>query len=352
MTKPGRLSGFRSIAEYESSGETFVVAEVGQAHDGSVGILHSYIDAAAEAGVDAIKFQTHLADAESSADEPFRTKFSYVDATRYDYWKRMQLTEAQWTEVFEHCQRAGIEFMATPFSNAAVDLLERVGTRRYKVGSGDIANNLLLEKIARTKKEVIISTGLGDMNDIDQAISLFQEQKVPVSVLQCTTRYPTEAKDINLQMILELKQRFGIPVGLSDHSGTIYAGLSAAALGASVVEVHMTFDRRMFGPDSKSSLSVDELANLAEGIKFINAARTDEKEKILTDETKKLKDMFGKSLAVNQDLPAGHVIKFEDLEAKKPARQGISPVEFKSVVGRVLKVPKACWEFLKEDDLK
>ena len=136
-----------------------IIAEIGQAHDGSVGILHSYIDAVAETGVDAIKFQTHIADAESSALEPFRKKFSYVDKTRFDYWKRMELTLDQWKEVKQHCDDAGLEFISSPFSCAAVDLLEALNVQRYKVGSGEITNHLLLEKIAATGKPVIISSG-------------------------------------------------------------------------------------------------------------------------------------------------------------------------------------------------
>ena len=140
--------------------KSFLIAEIGQAHDGSLGILHSYIDAVATTGVDAIKFQTHIAEAESSAAEPFRVNFSYEDATRYDYWHRMSFTKAQWIEIKKHCEEVGLEFMSSPFSQSAVDLLEEIDVKRYKIGSGEVNNFLMLEKIAKTGKPIILSSGM------------------------------------------------------------------------------------------------------------------------------------------------------------------------------------------------
>jgi N-acetylneuraminate synthase len=346
MTKSGTLGDTRA------AGRTLVVAEIGQAHDGSLGILHSMVDAAAACGVDTVKFQVHIADAESSPQEPFRVRFSPVDATRFDYWKRMELSEAEWRRLKERCEGLGVEFLATPFSNAAVDLLERIGVGRYKVGSGDIANSLLLKRIAATGKEVILSTGLGTLEDIDRAVELLSSRSVPFAVLQCTTRYPTAAEDIGLPWISRLMERYGCPVGLSDHSGSIYAGLAAAALGAALVEVHVTFDRRMFGPDSRASLTFDELTQLVQGVRFIEAANRDAFEKAVTEETDRLRRMFGKAIAVNRDLPGGHLLTFEDMEGKKPADGGIAVSEFEGVLGRCLKRPKRQWEFLQMEDLE
>src|SRR5205823_2349390 len=144
-----------------------IIAEIAQAHDGSVGILHSYIDALAATGVDAIKFQTHIAEAESSGHEAFRVQFSYVDNTRYDYWKRMELSLEQWIEVKNHCHRKGMLFISSPFSCKAVDLLEKAGVDRYKIGSGEVTNSLLLEKINRTGMPVILSSGMSKMQELD-----------------------------------------------------------------------------------------------------------------------------------------------------------------------------------------
>lgn len=329
-----------------------MVAEIAQAHDGSLGILHSLVDAVAATGVDAIKFQVHIADAESSALEPFRVRFSPVDETRYDYWKRMELPQAEWCRLKERCDALGVEFLATPFSNAAVDLLEAIGVCRYKIGSGDIANPLLLEKIARTGKEVILSTGLGSLKELDAATAMLQSRGNSYAVLQCTTAYPTAAEEVGLAWLGRFRERYHCPVGLSDHSGKIYAGLGAVALGAVVVEAHVTFNRRMFGPDAKASLTVDGFSRLVEGIRFLEMARTTGQDKSLDDGKRELRRMFGKSLAVNRDLPAGHVLAFEDLEGKKPADEGVAVSELDNVIGRTLVRRKHRWEFLQQDDLK
>ncbi|KAK6032464.1 NeuB family protein [Ostertagia ostertagi] len=339
------------LAEYEAAGRTFVVAEIAQAHDGSVGILHSLVDAAAAAGVDAIKFQVHIAEAESSALEPFRVRFSPVDATRYDYWKRMELSAAQWADLKQRCEAAGVEFLATPFSNAAVDLLESIGVVRYKVGSGDLANPLLLERLARTGKEVILSTGLGALEEIDAAVALMHERQVPVAVLQCTTKYPTAPEDIGLPWLATLRERYTCPVGLSDHSGTIYAALGAVALGAAVIEAHITFDRRMFGPDARASLTVDDFAQLVRGVRFLEKARGQGPDKAADEGKHELRRMFGKALAVNRDMLAGETLRFEDLESKKPADGGVPVAKMAEVLGCRLGKPKKRWDFLTQDDI-
>ena len=340
-----------NLVEYERVGQTFVIAEIAQAHDGSLGILHSLVDAVASTGVDAIKFQVHIADAESSVFEPFRVAFSPTDVTRYDYWKRMELPLAEWRKLKDRCDNRGIEFLATPFSNAAVDLLEDVGVNRYKVGSGDTANMLLLERIVKTGKEVILSTGLSTLNDLDAVKVMLETRGIPHSILQCTSRYPTTAEDVGLGWLAVFRERYRCPVGLSDHSGTIYAGLGAVALGAVAVEAHVTFDRRMFGPDASSSLTIDEFSRMVEGIRFLETARGLGPDKLLTDGKKELRWMFGKSLAVNRDLPAGHVLTLDDLEGKKPADVGISISELDRVVGRMLVCDKRRWDFLVHDDV-
>lgn len=337
------------IRDFETTGRVFIIAEIAQAHEGSLGILHSFIDACAQTGANALKVQIHIAEAESSPDEPFRTRFSYVDDTRYDYWKRMSFTEDQWIEVKRHCDDKNIEFLATPFSVAAVDLLERLEVSRYKVGSGDINNGLLLERIAATGKEAILSTGLGTKNEILAAVSALKS--TGVSVLQCTTKYPTAAEDVGLSAIEEIRSSFDCPAGLSDHSGTIYPGIAAAALGASIVEAHATFDRRMFGPDAKSSLTIDEFAELVKGIRFVEKARAGSLGKKLDDDTTTLRAMFGRSLAVNKDLEAGHILQLTDLESKKPAGKGVSANEYKSIVGRKLKKSVNKWAFLTNSDV-
>ena len=155
-----------------SSNPTFIIVEVGNAHDGSLGMAHAYIEAVAKTGADAIKFQVHIAEAESSAQEPFRVKFSYEDATRYDYWVRTGFTLEQWKGLKQHCDDAGIEFMASPFSQLAVDWLEAIGVRRHKIAYGEVINLLMLENVAGTGKPIILSSGMSSFAELDEAVAL------------------------------------------------------------------------------------------------------------------------------------------------------------------------------------
>ncbi|WP_371815959.1 N-acetylneuraminate synthase family protein [Flavobacterium sp. CS20] len=201
--------------------KVFTIAEVAQAHDGSLGMAHAYIDALVRRGVDAVKFQIHLAHAESSIHEPFRVKFSQQDATRYAYWQRMSFTKEQWKGLKQHCDDAGIEFMASPFSNAAVDWLEELGVKRYKIGSGEVNNLLMLQKIAQTQKPVILSSGMSSFEELDESVQFLKNQNIEVSVLQCTTAYPTPPEAYGLNVIKELQSRYQVKVGFSDHSGKV-----------------------------------------------------------------------------------------------------------------------------------
>lgn len=334
-----------------NDGNCYLIAEVGQAHDGSLGIAHSFIDAVAGSGVNAIKFQTHIAEAESSAHEPFRTRFSYEDDTRYDYWKRMEFTPEQWNGLKAHCDKAGIDFISSPFSNAAVDLLEDVGVAKYKIGSGEVSNFLMLEKIARTGKDIILSSGMSDLAELDSAVAFLRPFGNKLTILQCCTSYPTKAEDVGLRVMDVLHQRYDVPVGLSDHSGVIYPCLAAAALGASALEFHITFDKRMFGPDSTSSLCVDDVKRLAEGVRFIEAAMGQGTEKADSSKFEALRKVFGKSLAVNKDMKAGDVLSFDNLEAKKPAGHGIPAKEYRQVIGKTLRHDLDRWSFLQEGDV-
>ncbi len=249
-----------------------IVAEVGQAHEGSLGMARSYIDAAAGAGADAVKFQTHLADAESTPKEPWRIRFSTQDETRYDYWKRMEFTEPQWNELRTHAHEKSLRFISSPFSVEAVDLLARIDVDVYKVASGELTNVPLLEAIASQSKPTILSSGMSPWEEIDRAFEILTGSGAPVAVLQCTSEYPCPPELVGLNVIEELRSRYSAPVGLSDHSGTIFPGLAAATLGIQVLEIHVTMSRQMFGPDVPASVTIDEFETLVEGIRFIERA--------------------------------------------------------------------------------
>lgn len=333
--------------------KVFLIAEIGQAHEGSLGILHSYIDAVATTGVDAIKFQTHIAEAESSIYEPFRVKFSYEDDTRFDYWKRMSFTKDQWIEIKAHCDELGIEFMSSPFSQAAVDLLEELGVKRYKIGSGEVNNFLMLEKIAKTGKPIILSSGMSSLMELDEAVEFIRSFGNELSILQCTTSYPTPAEKVGLNVIPQLIERYpDATIGLSEHTSKIYTGIAAVALGAKVLEFHVVFDKRIFGPDATSSLTIDETKELVKGVRFTEKSLNHPIDKSDNSPYLGLKKIFEKSLAVNKDLPKGHVLTFEDLEAKKPANFGIKASFFKTVIGRQLNKDKKQYEFLLKENLE
>ena len=328
-----------------------IIAEIGQAHEGSLGIALSYIDALADAGVDTVKFQVHIAEAESSIHEPFRIKFSHQDKTRFDYWKRMQFTPDQWKMLKSRCEDKGMEFLASPFSNAAVDLLEELGVQRYKIGSGEVNNLLLLEKIARTGKPVILSSGMSSFEELDYTVAFLKDKGIDHSILQCTTSYPTAPKNYGFNAISEIKNRYQVTVGYSDHSAKKETCIAAAALGAEILEFHAVFSRKSFGPDASSSLEIEEIKELVKSVKNISVALKSPVDKNDNSSFADLKSIFEKSLAVNKDLPKGHIIKFEDLESKKPKRMGIDASEFKNIVGKSLNMPLRKWGFLKYDFL-
>jgi N,N'-diacetyllegionaminate synthase len=331
--------------------KVFIMAELGQAHEGSLGILHSYIDALSTTGIDAVKFQTHIAEAESSEYEPFRVQFSYEDDTRFDYWKRMEFSLEQWKDIKKHCDDVGLEFVSSPFSNIAVDWLEEIGIQKYKIGSGEVTNFLMLEKIAKTGKDIILSSGMSSFSELDETIKFLKKFDNKVSILQCTTMYPTNAKNIGLNVIRELKDRYNLLVGLSDHSGTIYPSLSAISLGAEIIEFHAVFDKSMYGPDSKSSLTIKEIEQLVKGTRFIETSMNNNIDKTDNSEFTELKNIFEKTLAVNKDMKMGDIIAFEDLEAKKPSGHGISAKEHIKVIGKKLNKNKNRWDFLKKSDI-
>lgn len=332
---------------------TFIIAEVGQAHEGSLGILHSYIDAVATTGVDAIKFQTHIAEAESSIHEPFRVKFSYEDETRFDYWKRMSFTKEQWLGIKKHCDEVGLEFMSSPFSQAAVSLLEEVGVKRYKIGSGEVNNFLMLEKIAKTGKPIILSSGMSSLKELDRSVEFIQGFGNDLTILQCTTSYPTPPERIGLNVISQLIERYpNATIGLSEHTSKIYTGIAAVAIGAKVLEFHVVFDKRMFGPDATSSLTIDETKQMVEGIRFIETALNHPIDKSDNSPYLGLKRIFEKSLAVNRNFEKGEAIQFEDLEAKKPANYGIAASRFREVIGKKVNKKLSKYDFLRAEDLK
>lgn len=331
--------------------DVFIIAEIGQAHNGSIDMAHSYIDALSKTGINAIKFQTHIAEAESSMQEPFRIQFTKQYSSRYKYWKAMEFTKEEWVGLKTHCDAVNIEFMSSPFSNKAVDLLEEIGVKRYKLGSGEVTNLLLLERIAKTNKPIILSSGMSSLQELDETVAFAKRKGLDFSILQCTTAYPTSPEQYGLNMIHELKERYGVSIGYSDHSSKIETGIAAVALGAEILEFHVVFDKDMFGPDSSSSLTILETKQLVSAIRNITLAKNNPIDKNINDQFTAVKSIFEKSLAVNKSLPEGHIITYDDLEAKKPKGYGIPSNEFQSVIGKKLNKDLAKWDFINHKDI-
>ena len=329
-----------------------VIAEVAQAHDGSLGTAHAYIDAVAKTGADAIKFQTHIAAAESTPSEQFRVRFSPQEATRYDYWRRMEFTAEQWQGLAGHARQQGLIFLSTPFSFAAVELLEKLKVPAWKVGSGEINNVPMIERMAATKKPVLLSSGMSPWEDLDRAVETVCNRAAPVAVLQCTTAYPCPPEKVGLNVLEELRQRYGCPVGLSDHSGQIYASLAAATLGANLLETHVVFSRECFGPDVPASLTTGELKQLVDGVRFIEqAVRHPVDKQAEAAQLAELRSVFGKSIVAAGDLPAGKRLDAADLALKKPGT-GIPAAQWSTVLGRVLRRSVPANTLLAENDFE
>lgn len=316
-------------------GPALVIAEIAQAHDGSLGTAHAYIDAVADAGGDAIKFQMHIAEAESTREEPWRTKFSRQDVTRYDYWRRMEFTHEQWHGLADHAHERDLLFVVSPFSRQAVERMVAIGTDVLKIASGEaFALDALMPP--GVSLPVILSTGMSAWSEIEASVAAVQDRGLSLGLLQCTTQYPTPLDLVGLNVVDEMARRFSCPVGLSDHSGTPFPALATLARGHGLIEVHVTFHRGMFGPDVSSSLTLEEFAHVCaarDAFAAMDAAPVDKD--AMAQRLGDLRGIFSKSVGINRPLAAGTVLDREVLTLKKPGT-GIPAAELERFVGRRL----------------
>lgn len=321
---------------FQNKKMNYIIAEISQNHDGSLGQAHAFIDAVAETGADAIKFQTHIAEEESTPDEPFRVSFSYCDKTRYDYWKRMEFTPEQWQGLYDHAVKKGLDFLSSPFSAAALEMLDKVGVPAWKFGSGEVFNGLLLKRAIGTGKPIILSTGLSTLEEIDKQVKMVCEAGNPLLLMECTTAYPSKAEEIPIKMITHYQKRYHCPIGISDHSATIYPSLAAVALGARAVEVHVTMSREMFGPDVKASVTIEELKQIVDGAEFIGKMLEVQEDKSqLPDNKRELRTIFSKSIYAKHDLKSGETLNDDSVGIKKPfCIDGIAVEDFDKVMGK------------------
>jgi len=309
-----------------------VLAEVGSVHDGSFGNAQKLIEAGRDCGADAIKFQTHIAEAETLRNAPAPPYFK--GERRYDYFVRTGFSPEEWTQLKKYCVEKGVEFMASPFSIAALDLLETVGVTRYKIPSGEVTNLPLLQAIARTGKPILLSSGMSWWRDLDEAVQTISSHHTQITMLQCTSQYPCPYEEVGLNVMLEMRERYRLPVGLSDHTLTPYASWAAVSLGASVIEKHLTFSRLMYGSDAAHSLEPAEFKTLVEGIRAIEVmlASPVNKDRAAV-RLQEMKQIFEKSVVSLCRVAAGATLTAQMLGLKKPGT-GIPARRLPEVIGR------------------
>jgi N,N'-diacetyllegionaminate synthase len=326
-----------------------IIAEIGSVHDGSIGNALCLINAAAESGADAVKFQTHIAEAETVRDAPAPPFFP--DEPRFDYFKRTAFTFEQWKQIKNRCDERDILFLSSPFSEKAVDLLEELGIAEYKIPSGEVTNLPLLKKIARLHKPILLSSGMSSWDELDAAVALIRNNHNQLTVLQCTSEYPCSYEHVGLNIMLEMVQRYRLPVGLSDHTLTPFASYAAVTLGACVIEKHFTLSRRMHGSDARHSLEPHEFADMARGIRAIETMTNSKVDKNDLADVGHMKGIFEKSIVARRTLARGTVLTEEDLDFKKPGT-GISAARWEALVGRRLKRDKPADEMIMAEDLE
>ena len=312
--------------------KNLLIAEVGSVHDGSYGNAQKLIELAMEVGAGAIKFQTHIASEESLTNAPSPDYFTAE--ARDVYFGRTGFSVEQWYQLKNHADEVGIQFLSSPFSAAAVDLLDSIGMEIYKIPSGEVTNLPLLEKIADLGRPVLLSSGMSSWSELDLAVKIFIN-RCDLTVLQCTSAYPCSAEKVGLNVMTDMAKRYGCAVGLSDHTLGPAAAIAAAALGATVIEKHLTFSRYMYGSDAKHSAEPKDFAFLADALRNTWVMTENPVDKDDIGAYAGMKNIFEKSIVAASDLPLGTVLKIEHLAFKKPGT-GISAVRYRELIGTQL----------------
>ena len=318
---------------------TLIIAEAGVNHNGDIGLAKELIDVAAEAGADLVKFQTFNANRQvtyiaKKAD--YQTKNTDGNETQHEMLRRLELTEEMHNKLIAHCVLRNIGFFSTSFDIESTDLLVKLGQNQYKIPSGEISNLPYLRHIGRLGKPVILSTGLATLGDIEAAIDVLEQagtSRANLTILHCTTEYPTPMAEVNLRAMQSLHRAFGVAVGYSDHTQGVEVAIAAVALGATVIEKHFTLDRNLLGPDHKASLEPEELKAMVTAIRNIEVALGDGIKRLSPSEAKN-KPIARKSLVASQAIKAGELFSAQNVTAKRPGT-GISPMLWDEIMGRV-----------------
>ncbi len=330
-------------------GSRMIIAELGMTHDGSFGQAKAMIKAAAECGVDAVKLQTHIADAETTKDAP--TPPYFQEESRYDYFQRTAFDKNQWIMLRDFAIENGVLFVSSPFSIEAIDFLNDIGIDIYKVPSGEITNIPYLEHLAELNVPTIISSGMSSNDEIDECMSIFMRNDCNVAILQCTSEYPCSPEHVGLNVIDEYKMKFPqIPVGFSDHTSGEWAAIAAYTRGARIIEKHFTLSKKMYGPDAKMSMDPVEMTQLCQSIKLLDEALLHPVDKSKVDGLENMREVFQKSIVAGEDIPEGTILQKEMLAYKKPGT-GLKTKYYKDLIGRKTVRLLRKDEFIKMEDV-
>lgn len=317
---------------------TFIIAEAGVNHNGSIELAKKLIDVAAEAGVDAVKFQTFKAEkviSRYAQKAEYQKQTTDASELQLDMLRKLELDEAVHKELLAYCRSIDIQFLSTPFDLDSIDLLNKLELGIFKIPSGEITNLPYLRKIGALKKEIILSTGMANLGEIEDALDALREvgtEHENITVLHCNTEYPTSMHDVNLRAMQTIARAFNVRVGYSDHTLGIEVPIAAVVLGATVIEKHFTIDKNMEGPDHKASLEPNELKAMVHAIRNIEKALGNGIKKPSASELKN-KPIARKSIVAARDIKKGETFTEENLTTKRPGT-GISPMRWDEVIGQ------------------
>jgi N,N'-diacetyllegionaminate synthase len=317
----------------------FIIAEAGVNHNGSLDLAKQLIDAAVDAGADAVKFQTFKAEnlvSKNAQKADYQKETTDASESQFDMIKKLELNVANHQELMVYCQEKNIVFLSTPFDYDSIDLLNNLGLQIFKIPSGEITNLPYLRHIGSLNKQIILSTGMSNLQEIESALNVLIDAgtlKDDITVLHANTMYPTPMEDVNLNAMQTIRREFGIAVGYSDHTLGIEVDIAAVAMGASVIEKHFTLDKDMNGPDHKASLEPEELKAMVLAIRNIEKALGNNKKRPTPSENVNI-DIVRKSIVASKDIQKGDLLTEENITTKRPGG-GISPMQWDKVIGSV-----------------
>jgi N-acetylneuraminate synthase len=318
--------------------KTFIIAEVGVNHNGDIKIARRLIDMAVEAGADAVKFQTFKAEnvvIRSASKARYQIENTGDDESQFDMLKKLELSKSGHMDLFAYCKGKSIIFMSTPFDEESADMLDILGMSIFKIPSGEITNKPLIQHIASMRKDIILSTGMSYLGEVEKAVNWIKnawsklEIKPRLTLLHCVSNYPAAIEDTNLLVMKTMERAFGLPIGYSDHTLGIEIPIAAVALGASIIEKHFTLDKNMSGPDHRASLEPDEFKAMVRSIRNIEKAFGDGIKRPMENE-EDTRRVSRRSLVTTRDVKTGEIISSNDITIKRPG-YGIPP-EFKEII--------------------